>query len=120
MHILIIEDDLLVALDVEDSLSALGSITTALAATEENAVKSAVNRRPDLIISDVRLADGSGPAAIQRIRETVGEIPVMYVTGNPERAREDDPGAPVLPKPFDRTALVGWCRETVLSGVSAT
>jgi CheY-like chemotaxis protein len=100
MHFLIIEDDLLLAMDLQDILADLGSRTTAVASTEEQAFKSALAQRPDLIVSDVRLAEGTGPKAIQRIREALGTIPAIYVTASPERARAEDPEAPILSKPF--------------------
>jgi CheY-like chemotaxis protein len=105
MHILIIEDDLLLALDLQDALAELGGRSVSFAATEDNAVRSAVGQKPDLIVSDVRLAEGIGTKAVQRIRESLGDIPVIYVTANPERALREDPGATVLSKPFRREDL---------------
>ncbi len=105
MHVLIIEDDLLLALDLQDILADLGGRTISLASTEENAFRSALGQRPDLVVSDVRLAQGMGTIAIQRIRENLGTIPVIYVTANPERALQDDPGAMVLSKPFRQSDL---------------
>lgn len=101
-HILIIEDDLLVALDIQDCAEDIGAQTTAVAASEESAVKLALERRPDFIISDVRLAEGTGPEAVRRISEHHGPIPVLYITGNPEAVRNVDPDAPLLVKPFRR------------------
>lgn len=105
MHVLIIEDDLLMALDVEACVESIGVRSTDLASTEEHAVKLAVARRPDLIASDVRLAQGTGPDAVRRIQSHYGPIPVIYITGNPESARQADPEAPVLVKPLDWSEL---------------
>jgi len=105
MHVLIIEDDLLLALDLEDCLTGHLACTTSLASTENQACKSADGRRPDLIVSDIRLADGDGTRAVARIRAAHGEIPAIYVTANPERARAEDPEAPVIAKPFGHADL---------------
>lgn len=99
VHILIIEDDLLVALDMQDCVEETGEHTTAVAASEEDAVNCALARRPDLILSDVRLSKGTGPAAVRRIIAHYGSIPVVYITGNPEAVKHIDPDAPILVKP---------------------
>jgi CheY-like chemotaxis protein len=104
-HILIIEDDLLVALDVQVCAEELGAVSTALAASEDNAVRLAAERRPDLILSDVRLAQGSGPEAVRRIVEHHGPIPVIYITGNPETVQREDPDARIIVKPHSPKQL---------------
>ena len=113
MHVLIIEDDLLVALDVVDSLSVLEHCTTSLASTEELAVRAVVNRRPDLIVADLCLAEGRGPDAVRRITETLGEIPVLYVTGHTDDTEVHQLDAEILFKPVERDALIDWCKRMV-------
>jgi DNA-binding NarL/FixJ family response regulator len=65
MHALIIEDEFLVALNIEDSLIALGFASSETVVTEEEAVVTARRRAPDLITADVRLLRGTGIAAGQ-------------------------------------------------------
>ena len=101
MHILIIEDDLLMALDIEACLERMGLRSSDFASSEDNALKLAGLRRPDLIISDVRLAQGNGPEAVRRIRAHHGFIPCIYVTGNPDVARAADPDAGIIVKPMN-------------------
>lgn len=100
MHILIIEDDLLVALHIQDCAETMGARSTAVAASEDDAVRLALEQRPDFIMSDVRLARGTGPEAVRRIVEHYGRIPVLYITGNPEAVKNADPDAAFLIKPF--------------------
>lgn len=99
-HVLIIEDDVLVALDVQAWAEERGARTTAVATTEDAAVRIAAEHRPDLITSDVRLIQGSGPDAVRRILQQLGPIPVIYITGNPEAVRKSDPAARVVVKPY--------------------
>jgi len=106
LHILIIEDDLLVAMDIQSCIEDLGAVSTDVASSEDDAVRLALRRRPDLITSDVRLAQGSGPAAARRISEHQGRIPVLYVTGNPEAVTRTDPDARVIVKPYQRHQLM--------------
>jgi DNA-binding NtrC family response regulator len=105
MHVLIIEDDLLIALDVQACLEKMGATSTEMASSEDHAVRSARRRRPDLIASDVRLAQGNGPGAVQRIQTEHGPIPVIYITATPEIAHSMHPGSHVLTKPLQWQAL---------------
>ena len=97
-HVLIIEDEPLVALDLEEILERVGATSFDYADTEDLAIKCATKRRPDLIISDVKLVRGTGPQAVARIHELVGLVPVVFVTGTPDEC-VDAPGL-VLSKPF--------------------
>ncbi|HEX7853081.1 MAG TPA: response regulator [Sphingobium sp.] len=106
MHILIIEDEALVALDLQMFLEELGAESCAVAANEEEALREALRQRPDFIASDVKLGAGFGPSAVKAIRVQLGEIPAVYITGNPELAREADPGVPVITKPIRWLELV--------------
>ena len=56
-HVLIIEDEALIALDIQDMLSTAGATTFSFAETEREAVDAARERRPDVIMSDVRLRE---------------------------------------------------------------
>ena len=104
MHALIIEDEFLVALNIEDSLEALGFTSHETVATEEKAVVTARRHTPDLITADVRLLKGSGITAVQRIlREQT--VPVVFITGNVEVVRQEMPEAVVVSKPFGEEAL---------------
>jgi CheY-like chemotaxis protein len=104
MHALIIEDEFLVALNIEDSLEAMGFTSHETVATEEKAVAIARHHTPDLITADVRLLRGSGITAVQRIlREQT--VPVVFITGNVEVVRQEMPEAVVVSKPFGEEAL---------------
>ena len=118
-HILIIEDDLLVALDVEGCLEEMGAVSTALASSEDRAVKMALERRPDLMTSDVRLAQGHGPEAVRRIVEHYGPIPTLYITGNPEAVKKDHPDAQILVKPYRWADLGDAAKALGLAGSAA-
>jgi len=82
VHVLIIEDEALLALDLQCFLEELGADSCSLAETEHEAVQLALNRPPDLITADVNLRDGTGPAAVDAIRSSIGPVPVVYITGS--------------------------------------
>ena len=104
MHALIIEDEPLIALLIEDCLRGRGYTSIGFAATEADAVAAASDCRPDLITSDVRLAEGCGIAAVERICRAK-PIPTLFITGTAEDARGRVASAIVLSKPFTSGTL---------------
>jgi DNA-binding response OmpR family regulator len=101
---LIVEDELLIALDLEDAMSALGFDICGLASTADTARSIAMDNQPDVVLMDVSLGGGrEGIEAARWLRE-VCEVPIVFVTsysdeGTIERIHEQVPGAPVLAKP---------------------
>ena len=75
-HALVIEDFPIIAMSIGDELAEMG-FSTAVAATEAEAVALAEERCPDLIIADLRLAQGCG---IEAVRHICGERPMMRST----------------------------------------
>jgi CheY-like chemotaxis protein len=61
-HVLIIEDEPLVAMDLENVLIEAGATSFAFASTEAEAVEQACARLPRVMTSDVRLTSGTGPS----------------------------------------------------------
>ena len=85
LRVLIVEDDSLVALDLEASLRNLGHEVVGLAATASAALSAAAAHEPDLVLMDISLADGTdGIGAAVEIRERIG-TPAVFVTGNSDR-----------------------------------
>lgn len=99
MHVLIIEDEPLVAMSIECFLEELGADTIDIAETEDEALAAASHHRPDLMTADFSLREGTGPAAVTRIREQLGDVPTIFITGQPERCATEMEGAEILAKP---------------------
>ena len=104
-HVLIIEDEALIALDLQGLLEEHGATSFDFASTEAEAVEAAKARRPDFITSDVKLRVGSGPKAVEVIRELFGPVPVVFITGTPEACICSDPSALVFGKPMKDAAI---------------
>ena len=86
-NVLIIEDEQAIANDLVDVTKELGCHVIGVATTHAEATTLARQTFPDLILSDIKLADGSsGLDAVLEIHR-VGEVPVICVTGSPERLR---------------------------------
>lgn len=104
MHALIIEDEILLALALEDALAQLGYATCEIAASMAEAIAAAENRCPDLIIADHQIIDGTGTDAVRAICSERA-IPVVFVTGSALEVRERLPDAQIVSKPFSQTDL---------------
>jgi len=85
-RILVVEDESIVALDLQSSLEHLGYDVVGTAATGEDAVHIAEARTPDLVLMDIQLrGEMEGTAAADLIRRRFG-IPVVYLTAYSDEA----------------------------------
>lgn len=99
-HVLIIEDEILIALDLRALLEDHGTKTFAFAGTQAEAVEAAREQKPDFITADVALLEGTGPKAVETILQEIGPVPVVFITGTPEACHPCPPPARVLDKPL--------------------
>ncbi len=108
-RILIVEDEMIVALDLEDRLTTMGYDVIGAVQTGEEAVAQATALRPDLILMDIMLKGQiDGIAAASQINELFS-IPIIFLTASTdektlERAKVTGPFAYVL-KPFEDREL---------------
>ncbi len=100
-HVLIIEDEWVIAEHLTYLVEQGGATSTATACTEDEAVQAARDQLPDIILSDVSLLVGTGPRAVQTILLALGDIPVIFVTATPEACRPCEPPSVILTKPID-------------------
>ncbi len=105
-HVLIIEDDWIVADHIAQLVETAGAMSTDMAVTEDEAVTHALARPPSVIVSDVSLAAGTGPSTVARIIAEIGRIPVLFVTGEPRGFQPSSPDMMVLHKPVDDRRLM--------------
>jgi CheY-like chemotaxis protein len=83
-NILIVEDEMVTALDLQKQLQKLGYGITALARSGEEAIQLTKQSSPDLVLMDLHLTGSmTGLEASQRIREVNEEVPVVYLTAHP-------------------------------------
>ena len=108
-RILIVEDELFVAMDIETVVIKAGHEVVGFAGTAERAVALAGEKRPDLVLMDIRLAgDRDGIDAAIEIRQRF-DIPSLIISAHGDaQTRERARPARALgfiPKPFDHTLL---------------
>ena len=108
-RILVVEDESIVALDIQDRLESLGYEVPTTVASGEKAIEQAGALRPDLVLMDIQLQGRmDGVEAADQIRRLFG-IPVIYLTANAdhptvERAKVTEPFGYVI-KPFEEREL---------------
>ena len=107
---LIIEDEFLIALDLEATMFKLGFDVCALAPSARKARSLAMNDQPDLALVDVCLEGGREGIEIARWLREVCDVPIVFVTAYGDadtikRIHEQVPNAPVLSKPVFRHQL---------------
>lgn len=106
-QILIIEDEPIIALDLEALVEGLGHEVTGIARTHKEALELVRERRPGLVLADVQLADGSsGLDAVNDILRDIN-IPIIFITAYPERLLTGEKPEPafLITKPFRQDAV---------------
>ncbi|MGB8623689.1 MAG: response regulator [Paracoccaceae bacterium] len=101
--ILVIEDEAIIAMDIQSIVAAMGHGITGVARTRDGAVRLGQRERPDLIMADIQLADNSsGIDAVNDLLEHFGDIPVIFVTAFPERLLTGERPEPafLISKPY--------------------
>jgi DNA-binding response OmpR family regulator len=109
---LIVEDEFMIALDLEDNMLALGFDVCELAPSANRARSLAMKDQPNVALVDVCLGGGREGIEIARWLREVCEVPIVFVTSysDPDtvkRIKEQVPGAPILPKPVYPETLAG-------------
>ncbi|MBV8474109.1 MAG: response regulator, partial [Hyphomicrobiales bacterium] len=101
-EVLIIEDEPIIALDIEAMVQDLGHTVTGVARTRKEAIESVQQRKPGLVLADIHLADGSsGLDAVNEILDSIN-LPVIFITAYPERLLTGERPEPafLVTKPF--------------------
>lgn len=115
LRIAIAEDNWLVAEYVCGELAALGHAVVGRARTGEELIDLVAHERPDLVLADVRLKDGSDGLAAAREVQDRFDIPAIAATGHLTAAEAEAAGLlGILSKPCTTQAL-----RAVLDGAAA-
>jgi CheY-like chemotaxis protein len=104
LRVLVIEDDALIVMLLAEVLSAMGHKVCATASTPAEAIAAARQEAPDLVLSDVKLRNGSGIDAVEEILRNQ-PVPHMFMTGDIAGLKLRLPNAVAVRKPFSEAAL---------------
>ncbi len=106
-RVLIIEDEPIIAMDIETIVRDLGHDVTGVAVTRDEAVALAMEERPGLVLADIQLADDS--SGIDAVKDILAEfeVPVIFITAFPERLLTGERPEPtfLITKPFQRSTV---------------
>lgn len=106
-EILIIEDEPIIAMDIETIVRDMGHEVTGVAVTRDEAVHMALTHRPGLVLADIQLADDS--SGIDAVKDILAQfsVPVIFITAFPERLLTGERPEPtfLITKPFQRQTV---------------
>ena len=107
--ILVVEDEAVVAMDIQTKLENLGYSVIASIRSGEEAVQIACEMRPDLILMDIHLQGAMDGISAAACIQASSPIPVAYMTAHGDqetfyRAKMTEPLAYII-KPFDEQEL---------------
>lgn len=100
--VLVIEDEPMIAMDLESIVEGLGHRVTSVARTHGEAVKAVGQHKPGLVLADIQLADGS--SGLDAVNEMLGsfQVPVIFITAYPDRLLTGERPEPafLITKPY--------------------
>jgi DNA-directed RNA polymerase specialized sigma24 family protein/CheY-like chemotaxis protein len=100
--VLIIEDEPMIAMDLESIVEGLGHRVTSVARTHSEALKAVNQHKPGLVLADIQLADGS--SGLDAVNEMLGSMtaPVIFITAYPDRLLTGERPEPafLITKPY--------------------
>jgi light-regulated signal transduction histidine kinase (bacteriophytochrome)/CheY-like chemotaxis protein len=106
LKVMLVEDQMLIALDVESMLGDHGIFDVTTSASAADALSRLLDYTPDVAILDVNLGAGTSLAVAREL--TARNIPFLFATGygNSEMIPPDFSWVPVIRKPYDGTSLI--------------
>jgi CheY-like chemotaxis protein len=108
-RVLIVEDERIVAIDLQRRLTRLGYVVLAIASSGEDAIQKAIEMPPDIVLMDIRLQGAmDGVEAAGHIRARL-DIPIVYMTAYSDERTLQQAGSGqsrlFIRKPFEEKAL---------------
>jgi PAS domain S-box-containing protein len=108
-RILIVEDEPIIAIDVSNSLTNHGYTVTGIASSDKEAAELFRSARPDIVLMDIVLAEGSDGIDAARLIRGESDLPIIFMTAHAdqatvERARDIAPSG-YLNKPINERDL---------------
>jgi len=120
--VMIIEDEPLIALDIETLVTDIGHTVVGIARTRQEAVAMAARTPPELVLADIQLADGS--SGIDAVNDILGKInvPVIFITAYPERLLTGARAEPtfLITKPFKPEMVKAVISQAMFFDIQAT
>lgn len=105
-HVLIVEDEFLIAMDLQTQLESVGARLVKIAGSVQSALRFIAENTPDCAIIDFRLSGAETTASVARALAGKG-VPFIVATGNVADAEREfgDAAHAYIGKPFDPDRL---------------
>lgn len=120
-NVLVIEDEPIIALDLELLVQSLGHTVVGNARTRREAVEMARRTRPGLVLADIRLADGS--SGLDAVNDILADfdVPVIFITAYPEMLLTGTRPEPtfLIAKPFREDTVKAVVSQALFFGTAA-
>lgn len=114
--VLIIEDEPIIALHLKEIIKSMDHEVVGVVRTRDEAVREADRLRPELILADISLADGS--SGIDAVRDILADqsVPVIFITAFPERLLTGERPEPtyLITKPFEPETVAATVWQALL------
>ncbi|WP_311276834.1 response regulator [Methylobacterium sp. WCS2018Hpa-22] len=111
LRILVVEDEALIALELECLLDDLGYVTVGVAGSSAEAIELGRTTVPDIALVDIHLIDGPTGIDVARTLSSDPRTSVVFMTANDKRIPADFAGAlGVIAKPYSERAVAGALR----------
>lgn len=118
LRILVLEDDAIIGMLLAEMLEEMGHEVCAIEATETRAISAASRCKPELMIVDARLRQGSGISAVDKIC-LAEPVPHLFLSGDVSGVRAMRPHAIVVQKPCREGDLAKAIQSTLdIAGVN--
>lgn len=115
LKILVVEDDALLGILLGEILVEMGHTVCAVTGSVAGAISSAAQYKPELLIVDSWLRDGSGVSAVQQICET-GHVPHLFASGDISFIKTQRPDAVAIQKPYHLADLATAIERAISVG----
>lgn len=107
LRILVVEDEALIALELEYLLEDLGHVTVGVASSSAEAIALGEETRPDVALVDIHLLDGPTGVEVARRLSACEATTVVFMTANSKRIPPDFAGAVgVIAKPYSERVVI--------------
>jgi len=121
--VMIIEDEAIIAMDLESIVADMGHRVTGIARTRDEAVTLGKADVPNLILADIQLADNSsGIDAVNDLLTELGHRPVIFITAFPERLLTGDKPEPafLISKPYTEDQVISAVSQAMFFSSTET
>lgn len=106
LRILVVEDEALIALELEFLLDDLGYVTVGTAGNSAEAIALGLSTAPDIALVDIHLVDGPTGVDVARALSADPRTTVVFMTANAKRIPDDFAGAfGVIAKPYSERVV---------------